>query len=161
MILTPILKQGSSFERSKQKHNPPNLHFQTHIWRNIKIAIFFPKIFSAYTRDCPGYMGILGGYGGGYPHPGGGGPPPYSLPSPGGNMHNMHNAILSVGCLTRQHQEGYNDGDYQGDKEYDIHRSSILSDIKYAMIRAIDTPTINSRRRRLVIGFYLLLKGGE
>lgn len=79
----------------------------------------------------------------------------------GGNMHNMHNAILSPGGLTRQHQEGYNDGDYQGDKEYDIHRSSILSDIKYAMIRAIDTPTINKRRRRLVIGFYLLLKGGD
>lgn len=76
-------------------------------------------------------------------------------------MHNMHNAILSTGCLTGQHQEGYNDGDYQGDKEYDIHRSSILSDIKYAMIRAIDTPTINKRRRMLVIGFYLLLKGGD
>lgn len=85
------------------------------------------------------------------PTQGGGAPPLIASRAPGGNMHNMHNAILSTGGLTRQHQEGYNGGDYQGDKEYDIHRSSILSDIKYAMIRAIDTPTINSRRRMLVI----------
>jgi hypothetical protein len=41
-------------------------HFKTRVefWKR---GIFSPKIFLAYTRDCPGYTGILGGSRGGYP----------------------------------------------------------------------------------------------